>query len=45
MVRSPFTFLQGSAAVMAFDLAGTPTTGVRVQACGDCHLVEALSEA
>jgi uncharacterized protein (DUF2252 family) len=24
---------------MAFDLAGTPTTGIRVQACGDCHLL------
>ncbi len=23
---------------MAADLAGTPTTGVRVQACGDCHV-------
>jgi uncharacterized protein (DUF2252 family) len=25
--------------VMAADLAGTPTTGVKVQACGDCHLM------
>ena len=24
---------------MAADLAGTPTTGIRVQACGDCHLL------
>jgi Uncharacterized protein conserved in bacteria (DUF2252) len=24
---------------MAADLATTPTTGLRVQACGDCHLV------
>lgn len=39
MVRSPFTFLRGAAAVMACDLATTPTTGVRVQACGDCHLL------
>ncbi len=39
MVRSPFTFLRGSAAVMAADLASTPATGIRVQACGDCHLV------
>lgn len=39
MVRSPFTFLRGSAALMARDLAATPTTGVRVQACGDCHLL------
>jgi len=39
MVRSPFTFLRGSAALMAYDLATTPTTGIRVQACGDCHLL------
>jgi uncharacterized protein (DUF2252 family) len=39
MLRSPFTFLRGSAALMASDLAGTPTTGVQVQACGDCHLL------
>ena len=24
---------------MAADLAGTPVTGLRVQACGDCHLL------
>jgi hypothetical protein len=24
---------------MAFDLAATPTTGIRVQLCGDCHLL------
>lgn len=39
MVRSPFTFLRGSAGLMAYDLATTPTTGVRVQCCGDCHLL------
>lgn len=39
MLRSPFTFLRGSAAVMAADLATTPTTDLRVQACGDCHLL------
>jgi uncharacterized protein (DUF2252 family) len=38
MVRSPFTFYRGSALAMAHDLASTPTTGVRVQACGDAHL-------
>jgi uncharacterized protein (DUF2252 family) len=38
MVRSPFTFYRGSALAMAYDLAPTPTTGVRVQACGDAHL-------
>ena len=39
MLRSPFTFLRGSAALMAHDLAGTPTTGIEVQACGDCQLL------
>jgi uncharacterized protein (DUF2252 family) len=39
MLRSPFTFLRGSAGLMAHDLATTPTTGIRVQACGDCHLL------
>ena len=38
MQPSPFTFLRGAAAVMAADLAATPTSGLRVQACGDCHL-------
>jgi uncharacterized protein (DUF2252 family) len=39
MLQSPFTFLRGSAAVMARDLAETASTGVQVQACGDCHLL------
>ncbi len=39
MLRSPFTFLRGSAAVMAYDLSKTPATGIEVQACGDCHLL------
>ncbi len=39
MMQSPFAFLRGAAAIMAADLAGTPTSGIRVQACGDCHLV------
>ena len=39
MIRSPFTFLRGSAALMAHDLAATPASGIRVQACGDCHLL------
>ncbi len=38
MLQSPFAFFRGSAAIMAADLAGTPATGLRVQACGDCHL-------
>jgi uncharacterized protein (DUF2252 family) len=39
MLRSPFTFLRGSSGLMAYDLATTPTSGIRVQACGDCHLL------
>ncbi len=39
MAVSPFTFLRGSAAVMARDLASRPSTGIRVQCCGDCHLL------
>jgi uncharacterized protein (DUF2252 family) len=39
MLQSPFAFLRGSASVMAFDLAHTAITGMRVQACGDCHLM------
>ena len=38
MLRSPFAFLRGSAAVMAADLAPTPVTGLTVQACGDMHV-------
>ncbi|GAB3689324.1 DUF2252 domain-containing protein [Actinocorallia lasiicapitis] len=39
MAASPFAFLRGSAAVMASDLSGTPSTGLTVQACGDSHLM------
>jgi uncharacterized protein (DUF2252 family) len=39
MARSAFTFFRGVPSVMASDLgAFTPVTGLRVQACGDCHL-------
>src|SRR5476649_641600 len=38
MSRSPFAYMRGAAAMMAADLATTPATGIRVQACGDCHL-------
>jgi uncharacterized protein (DUF2252 family) len=39
MLQSSFTFYRGSAAIMAADLAGLPKTGIHVQACGDCHLL------
>src|SRR6267143_5154232 len=38
MKPDAFAFLRGAAAIMAADLAAGPTTGLRVQACGDCHL-------
>jgi uncharacterized protein (DUF2252 family) len=39
MVRSPFAFFRGGAAIMAADLAGTEVSGIRAQLCGDAHLV------
>jgi uncharacterized protein (DUF2252 family) len=39
MSESPFGFYRGAAAVMAADLAGTATTKISVQLCGDGHLV------
>ena len=38
MRADPLAFLRGAAAVMAADLARTPATGIRMQACGDAHL-------
>jgi uncharacterized protein (DUF2252 family) len=39
MMKSPFTFYRGAALNMAADLAITPASGPRVQACGDAHLL------
>lgn len=39
MLQTPFTFFRGAADIMAADLATAPATGIRVQACGDCHLL------
>jgi uncharacterized protein (DUF2252 family) len=39
MAASPFAFFRGGAALMAADLATTPVTGLRVQACGDAHVL------
>lgn len=39
MLASPFAFFRGGAAIMAADLGSEPSTGIRVQACGDAHLV------
>jgi uncharacterized protein (DUF2252 family) len=38
MLVSPFSYYRGAALPMASDLAGTPATGIIVQACGDAHL-------
>jgi uncharacterized protein (DUF2252 family) len=39
MLHSPFTFYRGAALNMAVDLSQTPVSGLWVQACGDCHLL------
>ena len=39
MLQSPFYFLRGAPSVMADDLAATPVSKLKVQACGDCHLM------
>lgn len=39
MLASPFAFYRGAAAIMAYDLAHTLNSGINVQACGDCHLL------
>jgi len=38
MLASPFSYFRGAALPMAADLAGTPTSGITVQLCGDAHL-------
>jgi uncharacterized protein (DUF2252 family) len=38
MAASPFAFLRGAAAVMAYDLSPTPTMGSNVVLAGDAHL-------
>ena len=39
MSASPFAFYRGAALAMAADLAATPVSGLRVQLCGDAHLM------
>ena len=39
MMVSPFTFYRGAAAIMAYDLSHTPSTGLTLVADGDCHLL------
>jgi uncharacterized protein (DUF2252 family) len=38
MAPDPFAFLRGAAAIMAADLATTPSTASRVQSSGDAHI-------
>jgi uncharacterized protein (DUF2252 family) len=38
MAESPFAFLRGASAVMAYDLFRTPTTGYNVVLAGDAHI-------
>jgi len=39
MLESPFAFFRGSAIVQGADLGRTPASGIKVQACGDAHLM------
>ncbi len=39
MAQSPFAFFRGCSIVQARDLLATPSTGVTVQLCGDCHIM------
>ena len=38
MVTSPYSFLRGTAVVMADDVARLPATGIMPVVCGDSHL-------
>lgn len=39
MLANPFAFYRGAAAIMAYDLSHSPRTGLNLQICGDCHLL------
>jgi uncharacterized protein (DUF2252 family) len=39
MSESAFKFFRGSAIIQARDLEHSPTSGINVQLCGDCHLM------
>jgi uncharacterized protein (DUF2252 family) len=39
MLQSPFAYFRGTACVHAYDLSRTPVSGIEVQCCGDCHLM------
>ena len=39
MLESPFGYYRGAAAIMAADLSRCQSTGLHLQICGDCHLM------
>jgi uncharacterized protein (DUF2252 family) len=39
MSESAFAFFRGTANLQSHDLKGTPSTGIIVHCCGDCHLM------
>jgi uncharacterized protein (DUF2252 family) len=39
MVQSAFAYFRGTALIQAHDLKGTPSSGIVVHSCGDCHLM------
>jgi len=39
MSESPFKFFRGSSIIQARDLENSPASGINVQLCGDCHLM------
>jgi uncharacterized protein (DUF2252 family) len=39
MLQSAFAYFRGTALIQAHDLKGTPSSGINVHACGDCHLM------
>ncbi len=38
MLADPFSFYRGSAAIMAADLSGSPSSGIELMCCGDAHV-------
>ena len=39
MVQSAFAYFRGTAMIQAYDLKDTPSSGIIVHSCGDCHLM------
>jgi uncharacterized protein (DUF2252 family) len=39
MLESAFAYFRGTALIQAHDLKGTPSSGIVVHSCGDCHLM------